>query len=544
MHSPIGDSRTCDRKYPLSPSQFTANIMRLPVEGKLLPFSFKGHEHMYPIYNTNAQRVLLVCGRQTAKSTTLGNISLTYSMLRKHFNTLFVSPTQTQTKVFSRDKIETAIANSPGLRAFNSGRYAKENILYKRFITQSTITLRYAFLHADRVRGIFADMLLLDELQDILQTVIPVIEETLFTSPYKIRRYSGTPKSMDNTIAYYWENYSTQNEWVIPCDHCGGGDYRYWNVVGFKNIGPEFLRCAKCSGQIYPRHTSAQWASMNPFPDTNLVKIPYEGYRIPQPITCWVDWDELVDKKNRYTQAQFYNEVLGLGYETGNRPLSKASLKACCDPSISIHNPIHPHAGIDTYMGIDWGGGSQAGSYTLLTMGRYIGNKFTIFYAKRFVGDDSGEERMIKIIHDLVKKYHIRQIGTDFGGGHVYNDKLVRLFGKRRVISYQYANTKKKLYYDDGQQRFMVNRTPVLMDMINAINRGDELRFPNWEEWEDPFGQDMVSIFKEYNEARREDVVNKVPGTTDDTLHSVLYCFLASMIKHPRPDILSPTGEG
>ena len=184
--------------------------MYLPVHGELKPFSFRNREYLLPIYNTSARKVLLQCGRQVEKSTTLGNIALTYSMLRKHFRTLFVSPTQTQTEVFSRDKIETMILNSRKLKTLATGRGTKDNVLFKKFITGSEMTLRYAFLHADRVRGIFADMLLLDEIQDILTEVIPVIEEALSHSDYKIYRYSGTPKSLDNTIAYYWENYSTQ----------------------------------------------------------------------------------------------------------------------------------------------------------------------------------------------------------------------------------------------------------------------------------------------------------------------------------------------
>ena len=80
------------------------------------------------------------------------------------------------------------------------------------------------------------------------------------------------------------------------------------------------------------------------------------------------------------------------------------------------------------------------------------------------------------------------------------------------------------------------------MAVINSINRGNEFRFPKWEEFEHPFGEDLLSIFTEYNEARRTTVIDKAPGATDDTIHAMTYCFLASMIKHPRPDIITPTG--
>ena len=152
-------------------------------------------------------------------------------MLRRHFRSLFVSPTQQQTETFSRDRIQTPVEYSQTLQTFTDGPMTKNNVLYKKFVTGSDITLRYAFLHADRVRGISADMLLLDEIQDILTDIIPIIEEALSHSPFKILRYSGTPKSLDNTISYYWNQFSTQNEWVVPCEGCNT-----WNILGLSLI--------------------------------------------------------------------------------------------------------------------------------------------------------------------------------------------------------------------------------------------------------------------------------------------------------------------
>src|SRR6185369_4131171 len=66
-------------------------------------------------------------------------------------------------------------------------------------------------------RGIPADFILIDEFQDILLENIPVIEECASHSEHKLFCYSGTPKSMDNAIEYYFSRFSTQNEWVVPC---------------------------------------------------------------------------------------------------------------------------------------------------------------------------------------------------------------------------------------------------------------------------------------------------------------------------------------
>lgn len=524
---------------PLSmfPSEFVSSFVNIASGGHLSKFSFKGRQYLLPIYDTPARRVLLLCGRQVEKSTTLGNTMLTHTMLQHHFRALFVSPTQQQTETFSRDRIATPIEVSPHLQVFTRGDHTKNNVLYKKFITGSDLTMRYAFLHADRVRGISADMLLLDEIQDILTEVIPVIEEALSHSPIKLLRYSGTPKSVDNTISYYWNQFSTMNEWVIPCDSCNK-----WNVIGIDNVGPEFLMCSKCHSKIHPDHPKAQWASMRSpqWLSNPPIAEPFEGYRIPQVITPWVSWDEISDKRKRYSKAQFYNECLGLPYDSGSKPLTKESLMACCDPGRSMKQVEQFALRNKVFMGIDWG--TAENSYTVMTVGAYIKDRFHVLLFKRFEGEEAEPEKMMSTISSYIDRFKVDTVGVDYGGGFDRNDKLIRTFGIRRIARYQYVNTK-KIYFDKSLHRFMVNRTEALMAIINAINRGDEFVFPKWEEIEFPFGSDMLSVFTEYNEARRTTVIQRTPGTTDDTLHSLAYCFLASMIKHPRPDIITPIGD-
>ena len=537
----------------LFPSEFTAQVMKMPDEGVLAPFSFTGREYLLPIYDTQHPRVLLMFARQSEKSTTLGNKILAFSCLRHHFNSLFVSPSQQQTEVFSRDKLSAPLELSESLRTFLNRNM--NNVLYKKFITHSSVTLRYAFLHADRARGIPADALFLDEIQDLLTDVIPVIEECLSHSPYKVMQYSGTPKSLDNTLMYYWNTFSTMCEWMIPCDHCGGGDYRQWNTIGYENIGPVGLICSKCKKDIQARHPDAEWVSQRSMswlkspPDG----IPFEGYRIPQLLTSWVDWPGVLDKKRRYPLAQFYNEVLALGYDSGEKLLTREVLRKSSVPNC-VMATAHGYARQTTfYMGIDWGGGgggssedapkavrsmSNLSSYTVVSIGGYMGGRFQYVYFKRFEGPEAHIDELIPLIVKLVDQFNVAMIGTDYGGGLDKNDKLIRHFGIRRVARYQYCNAK-MIHFNRDLHHWMVNRTEALMALINAINRGNEFLFPRWEDWEFPYAQDMLSVFKEYNTSNTQMLVTKTPGTADDSLHSALYCLLVSMIQHPRPDLLA-----
>lgn len=521
--------------------------VRVVDEGKpprMEKFSFAERGYLRRVYDTPSKRVLLKCGRQVEKSTSLGNIILAYCCILAGFQTLFVSPSRDQTYTFSRDRLKEPTETSTELLAWLDQRLA-DSVALKKFMNRSQITLRYAFHNADRVRGIPADMIMLDEIQDIYIDHIPVILECASHSPYKIYRFSGTPKSLDNAIEYYWAERSTQNEWVVPCHRHGipsaGSSAVYWNVLGEKNLGKDGLICESCGGSIDPRNPESKWAKTG---NPKAHEDPFEGYRIPQLMVPWIPWDEILDKYEHYSRPRFYNEVLGLSYDSGTRPLVRADIIQNCDETIRMFDEewirqFRQLLGtVPVYAGIDWGTGEQ--SHTVISLGTYIGSYFTIFYVHRFAGVESEPQEQLALIKGLVRSWGIRLVGVDYGGGFYQNDELIRAFGAARVHKYQYLAPAKKVSWDDRLRRWLVHRSEVMSDVFNAIKRGNVFRFPKWEEFEDPYAKDMLNIFSEYNEHRRMNEYKRSPGSTDDTFHSIVYCFLASMIDRPRPDVIAP----
>lgn len=524
------------------PTDFVEFAIKIPEEKtkQLLPFSFANRRYLLPVYNTTSPRVLLKCGRQVEKSTYLGNRLLSMTCIQPNFTALYVSPTNQQTKTFSNDRIREPLETSPNLAAWTTATLA-QNVFQKKFINRSQIVLRYAYLNADRVRGIPADMVCIDEIQDIMTDNVPVIEECISHSPFKFKMYAGTPKSLDNTIEGLWIDESTQNEWVVPCDGCGGGDYRYWNILDEANIGKSGLICDKCGKPIDPMHEDSQWASMNPHP---RAPHPMDGYRVPQLMVPWLEWSDILNKQLTYSRAKFNNEVLGLSYDSGTRPLTRQDVQDNCNPDISLEPSVvaaasRSYYGATTFMGVDWGTGEQ--SFTVVSIGTYRDNCFSILYITRFEGRDSEPKEQLAKIEVLVKQWNIDIIGADYGGGFDRNDALLRMFGPRRVFKYQYSTiSSSKIKWDPGLARFLLNRTEVMSDMFNAIKRRGVFAFPRWDDFELPFGQDMLNIFSEYSEQRRANEYKKSRGVTDDGFHSILYCFLVSQLRHPRPDVFSP----
>lgn len=350
----------------LLPSQFTEFAFWMPSHDKNNPggenglgynrFTFDGRRHMRQIYDTPADHILLLCARQCEKSTYLGNRALCYSCLVPEHRTLYVSPSATQSKVFSNDRIKNPIETSPVLKRFTT-HMLSQNILEKQFVNRSKITMRYAFLNADRARGIPSWLLELDEFQDLLYDNVPVIEQGTSHAPKEYRRfiYAGTPKSLDNNIEYHWSNLSTMCEWVVPHDCTGGDGGRYWNILGEKNIGRKGLICAKCGGLIDPMTKDAKWAAQVA---KKPPKVVFEGYRIPQLMVPWRAWDDILSDYARYPRDKFYNEVLGISYDSGMRPLTTHNLQAVCRDDLKMsdiekYRPMSYNQPI--FAGVDWG---------------------------------------------------------------------------------------------------------------------------------------------------------------------------------------------
>lgn len=526
----------------LNPSEFVEFAVRMPNHAtkQLEPFSFGARRYLRSIYDTTSPRVLLKCGRQVEKSTYLGNRLLALTCIQPSFTALYVSPTNQQTKTFSNDRIKEPIETSVRLKAWTTDKLA-QNVFQKKFINRSQIVLRYAFLNADRVRGIPADMVCIDEIQDIHTDSVPVIEECLSHSAFKFKLYAGTPKSLDNTIESLWAEDSTQNEWVVPCDMCGGGDLRYWNILSEDNIGKEGLICDRCRGPLNAMHDDAQWASMNPNP---RVPNPMEGYRIPQIMVPWVEWDDILSKQLMYTRAKFYNECLGLSYDSGTRPLTRQDILDNCVDDFrltpqGITESIRACQSSQNFMGIDWGTGEQ--TYTLVVVCSYTRGRFQIVYCRRFEGAESEPLVQLEKIYELVKMWQPELIGCDYGGGFDRNDALIRKYGPTRVFKYQYSTiTSGKVKWDAGLARFLLNRTEIMSDVFNAIKRRSVFGFPKWEDFDQPYAADMLNIFSEFSEERRINEYKKSKGVADDTFHALLLAFMVSTIKVPRPDVIIP----
>jgi hypothetical protein len=388
----------------------------------------------------------------------------------------------------------------------------------------------------------------LDEIQDFLGSEIPVIMECTSHFPEASLIMAGTPKSFDNPIESYWQQ-STQNEWIVKCQHCN-----HFNFLDDTNIAPtEFYRtkklppgpvCSKCHKPIdVPKW--GKWMTLSP--GKRL-----QGYRIPQIMVPWIirtydQWERLLWKRDNYPLGQFYNEVLGLSYDSASKPITRAELINCCDASLKML-PDRPDAyAVEAAKkmiligGVDWGEGNdgseksptgklRTASYTVFTIGTYVNQKqFKVVYMKKYTGAEVDPDYVVKDIARLCQAYNVRLIGADWGHGWGVNNHLVRILGPQRVVQFQYLpKQREKMKWDPIGFKYQVQRNLIISEMFYSMKHG-EMVFPAWSQFE-MFAKDILAVFVEYVEFQRQMKYDHKPSDPDDSLHSIIYARLAANI--------------
>jgi len=530
----------------------------LTVTGKALNLHFRPWwilpydlEYMKFPKNKYRRSAVIVAGRQVEKSSSLANKALAEAQV-PWTSILYVAPSNPQLSEFSFRRIDEVVETSPKITHMrDEDRWSVSRKSF--FGLHSSITLRAAYLTPDRVRGIPAEVLFIDEVQDIINENIPVIRETLAHCDRvegPIFRVLGTPKTYDNPLEYYWSQESTQNEWMIRCEACN-----HWNEGMMEdNIGPHGLVCIKCGGKLNPfgkvtsdgKRFGAGWFRTGP------ASADMEGFRIPQLLLPYSfsynrdlfrrKWDDLLYKWRRYNRPRFYNEVLGISYDSGDKPVTREDLKNICMPqhkllNLDVAGAKAPPKLVNGYVfcGVDWGLGDP--SKTIFTAGRYVDDLFEVFFLKNFTRDLLDPELAVAEVMRLLGAVNANFVGLDWGLGHGLNSRIRKAFGFDKTFVYAHTNQRDKLKYDTSAMVYITNRTAVLADVFHLVKSGG-MRFRcSWDELHDEgYAGDFLNVHKELN-VHGNLKYDHPKGTTDDTVHSVAYSFLASQAKFPRPDL-------
>ena len=442
---------------------------------------------------------IVVAGRQVGKSLNLSRSEMLDMVSVPELQLLYVAPLEQQTRRYATLYLNEAIQSCPVARMLQMREFEgvlSDSKIMKAVSHQSLangagIQLTYAKTSPDRARGIFADRIDFDEIQDQLVDNVPIISQSLKSSKWGVRKFTGTAKTMDNTIEQLWQK-SSMCEWLMKCEHCN-----HWNVPNKDGRAMDMIQlpgvcCVHCGRVLNVR---------------NGVWVPYHrdrmglfrGYHMPQIILPFMverdeNWAKILRDKENLTEATFTQECLGISESAGARLITPDDIKrqSTLPFTDEIQKRMDRYA--QTFMGVDWGGAEEASFTVGVVIGIRFDGRIDVLYAMRFHGVDPDT-----IFEEIAKTYNFYDceiVACDYGLGIHNNQILHNRFGLNVV---QMSLVKQNLMLEkkglkNGEERWAVDKTQALRTLFYAIKYG-RVYFPPYDSFR-KFTDDLLSPYE------------------------------------------------
>jgi hypothetical protein len=528
----------------------------LALNGK--PYHLKNYYPFSPVFDvTMPSRLVLKTGRQVSKTTTIAAHGVLLANSAPNFRTLYVTPLYEQIRRFSNNYVRPFIEQSP-IRSLWSGTSTENSVLQRSFKNNSKMIFSFALLDAERVRGVAADKVAIDEVQNIDPGHLPIIIETLSASDWDIMQYTGTARTMDNPIEGLWSK-SSQAEWFIKCHSCNT-----WNIPSIEYhvdamIGPmhDFISekipavvCHKCRKPINPRPVSQGGAGRwyHRYEDR---RNSVAGYHVPQIIlplhyARHDKWAELTRKRAGFantSQHTFYNEVLGESVDAGQKLVTETDLKKACrlpwrndvrNPNPAILKQLQRYR--YRILAADWSGGGEelVSLTTLALLGLDPTGRIDCLWGKRLIMSIDHLKEALECMHWL-KRFGCHIFAHDYtGAGVIRETVLVQAgFDLGNVMAIQYTPPASRSLIkavpptiQHNRSYYRLDKTRSLLYTFQAIKSG-LLQFFEYdnEDRDNPglMGDFLALVEEKIATARAGDMyrITKSTTSTDDFAHSV-----------------------
>lgn len=510
----------------------TSQIAEALLELKGKPLSFSRYAPFRTIYDMDPDTAVLKAGRQIGKSVSLAGRIITKSIGRRYFNSLYIAPFQVQAKRFSNAYLD-AFVESPIIKKHFKTRSDVNNVYEKSFSTGSRVYLSYAEneADADRIRGIMADQLVADEVQDISMDAFVPIVEILSASEYKFKVFAGTSKSTANTLERLWMS-TNQMEWAMKCTHCNKwvlpNSYSRCIAICSNPLGPSCYHCGKvidvCQGQWVAANTSVK----------NKI-----GFHLPQFImasnTTAKNWPGIIDKVlqaqngGMYSPNTLANEVFGLATDLSGKSLSAREAQLCCNEERTewIKDRTEAAHKLGVYkisVGVDWSVTGSNKSFTVISVvGFSHDGKTHLLYSEIIQGTHILSQ--VDRVRQLYLKYEADIISGDRGVGVLQGQLLQQSLGYKNVIMVNYVAAKRRLRWDSAGGFMAADRTMAMDIIMQKMRHGkDKFETPCWNLTQHMWEHALAIFEEEMLTGRR--VYRHEEDKPDDWFHSISFAYV------------------
>ena len=356
------------------------------------PYSLKDHIQLREFFDAEYTRdTILCCGRQVAKSMSTSRSEILDCITTPNLQVLYVAPLQSQAQRYSTLYVREAIQSCPfalklqekEMEGVLSDSKIMKAVGHQSFANGAGLQLMYAKTSPDRARGIMADRIDFDEVQDQLFDTVPIISQSLKASRYGIRKFAGTAKTLDNTIERLWQQ-SSKREWVMKCPHCGYENIPTKDGRISDMPQPDGMHCVnpRCRGKLNVR--SGRWIAFSPEKDN-----VFRGFHIPQVVLPFMvenpaSWSLIWRDIQRLPESLVMQEVFGISESMGSRIIDETHIRRQSTlPSMNVlRNNLDRY--VMTLSGIDWGGAEQNSFTVHVIIGIRADGRVDVLYAQRY----------------------------------------------------------------------------------------------------------------------------------------------------------------
>jgi len=553
--------------------------LTLSLDGKA--FNLRNHYAFSPLFRARtAYRTLLKSGRQCGKSRSLAARGVLLALLIPFFKQLYVTPLFEQVRRFSSNYVAPFLHESPVRNLFLTDAIAN-SVLQRTFGNGSSIIFSFAWLNADRARGIPANSINYDEIQDMDISFLPIINESLSAdTEYGLLQYAGTPKSLNNTLQRLWID-TSMAEWVIKCSTGGCNHYNIPSLEFdlLKMTGPvradiseksPGVVCAKCQKPLHPRPVSqggmGRWVHRS-----EKLRWDFAGFHIPQHIMPMHyahprKWAELVSKSQGKANTPlnvYFNEVCGEAFDTGSRLITLTDiLRAAVLPW--KNDARQALDSMNRYVllmcGVDWGGGGvKRGrsdflmqSYTTIAVcGLTANGRIEVVYGYRS-NTPYDHVREAKLILKISSTFGCHFIAHDFTGAGTTRETLLVQAGVpvARIIPVAYTGGLKGSLIESKPATELLPRDHFILDRNRSLSflcqfiRSGVVRFfqDDYHGSHDPgVLRDFLTLIEDKRDSpsgRGQYKILRDPSGPDDFAHAVnIAAMTAYQLQGKWPDL-------
>ena len=489
------------------PAHFVQN--NLTLDGAPFKVLDNGWKFMADIYRyvalqatrKDGKPVVIKKGRQVGATMMAGALDLFFTnsglFNSPSVRVVHMFPALGQVKKFSQDKLETLIRTSKG-DFINKNKLISansvDNLTMKQFNT-GTLWIDSLGSDGDRIRGMTADILFFDEVQEMLAHAIGNATKILTAAKYGpigqgVQVYFGTPKQKGSHFSTIWDM-SDQRYYHLGCINCYKtypfylpDDDRWKSIWLHENI----IQCPLCGTKQKKVQAieRGRWVGSK-----NPKDCEYVGFHINQlyiPYFSKENIEKLMPENNpAQTERIWQNEVVGEFYSGAGSPLTKAEVyEKCRDPDRYFSKKISPRDKA-TYLGVDWGGkdddpnskGGQSYSCVVILSAQQDGTLLVEHAHKLKKNNFSFKKDTIK---EMYRRFGVtRGVSDWFFGQDVvgdlqaqYRDRFLGAQGSGSLIN--------PMKYREDELIISYNKDLLIDELFDLFRKG-KIRFP-WKSYE------------------------------------------------------------